>query len=166
MICFLDRDGIFNVDYGYVGTFDRFTWNTDIFRVLGALKTFGYSFVLVTNQSGVGRGYYSIKDFYDLSFYMLNYLYDVYGIGLEINYCPHHPAEKCKCRKPSPGMLLRYNIGASDIMIGDNGTDMESALLAGIARRWLISPKASGPFTHHFLDLKSILLSLPTLLHS
>ena len=166
MICFLDRDGIFNVDHGYVGTFDRFTWNTDIFLLISALKTYGYSFVLVTNQSGIGRGYYSIKDFYDLSYYMLNYLYDACGIEIEINYCPHTPSENCKCRKPSPGMLLRYNIGPSDIMIGDNDTDMESARLAGISRRWLISAKATGPFTSHFLDLKSLLMHLPIILQA
>lgn len=164
MICFLDRDRIFNVDHGYVGTLDRFTWNTDIFLLLSALKAHGYSFVLVTNQSGIGRNYYSIKDFYALSFYMLNYLYDSCGVELEINYCPHLPSDNCKCRKPSPGMISRYKIGPSDIMIGDQGTDMESALRAGIARRWLISPEASGPFTSHFRDLKSLLLALTTLL--
>ena len=164
MICFLDRDGIFNIDHGYVGTLDRFTWNTDIFLLLNVLKAHGYSFVLVTNQSGIGRGYYSVMDFYDLSFYMLNHLYDTYGIEVEINYCPHRPSEYCKCRKPSPGMLLRYEIGPSDIMIGDQRTDMESALLAGITRRWLISPEASGPFTNHYRNLKSLLLVLTTLL--
>jgi len=164
MICFLDRDGIVNIDHGYVGTLDKFTWNSDIFLLLSALKACGYSFVLITNQSGIGRGYYRIQDFYDISFYMLNYLYDAYGIELEINFCPHRPSDNCKCRKPSPGMLLRYTIESSDIMIGDNATDMEAARLAGITRRWLISSKASGPFTSHFLDLKSLLLSLPFLL--
>jgi D-glycero-D-manno-heptose 1,7-bisphosphate phosphatase len=166
MICFLDRDGIFNVDYGYVGTFDRFTWNADVFVLLSALKAYGYSFVLVTNQSGIGRGYYRIQDFYDLSFYMLNYLYDFHSIEMEINFCPHRPSDNCKCRKPSPGMLLRYSIESSDIMIGDNATDMESARLAGISRRWLISSRPSGVFTSHFKDLKSLLISLPTLLQT
>ena len=63
MICFLDRDGIFNVDHGYVGTIDRFTWNKSIFKILLYLKQLGYQFVLVTNQSGIGRGYYTLSDF-------------------------------------------------------------------------------------------------------
>jgi D-glycero-D-manno-heptose 1,7-bisphosphate phosphatase len=160
MICFLDRDGILNVDHGYVGTLDRFEWNKDIFHVLKILKALGYSFVLITNQSGIGRGYYSIRDFYDLSFNMLNHLHSIHDIDMEINYCPHCPSDNCKCRKPSPQMLLRYTIESSDIMIGDSATDMESAQLAGISHRWLISAKVSGPCTSHFQNLKSLLSSL------
>lgn len=150
MICFLDRDGIINIDYGYVGTISRFVWNPGIFPLLISLKAKGYSFVLITNQSGIGRGYYSYSDFYDVSFYIMNYLHSQYDIAIEINFCPHSPSANCKCRKPSPAMLLRYNISHSDIMIGDNSTDMESAFFAGVPHRWLISSQPSGQFTATF----------------
>ena len=160
MICFLDRDGIFNVDYGYVGSIDRFTWNKPIFEILLYLKRLGYRFVLVTNQSGIGRGYYSLSDFYGLTFYILNYLFDNYSIDLEVNYCPHHPSFGCYCRKPSPGMLLRYDIGEHDIMIGDNVSDMQAACSAGVKHRWLVSDKPSGPYTHTSNQLDSLYKAL------
>ena len=102
------------------------------FEILLYLKSLGYQFVLVTNQSGIGRGYYNLSDFYDLTFYILDYLSVNYSINLEVNYCPHHPTYGCKCRKPSPGMFLRYHIGDTDIMIGDSPTDMQAALSAGV----------------------------------
>ena len=160
MICFLDRDGIINVDYGYVGSIDRFTWNEEIFDILLYLKNYGYRFVLVTNQSGIGRDYYSLSDFYKLSFYMLNHLKQYLSIDLEINFCPHHPSAGCKCRKPSPSMMLRYNISAHDIMIGDNETDMQAAFAAGINRRWLVSTNLSGPYTDGFDQLSTLRRSL------
>ena len=160
MICFLDRDGVINVDYGYVGSLDRFTWHPEIFDILICLKKRGYRFVLVTNQSGIGRGYYTLKDFYDLSFYLLDYLAINFCIDLEINFCPHHPQDNCKCRKPLPGMLSRYDISAEDIMIGDNKTDMLAACNAGIHQRWLISEDPEGPFTHSFKSHSTLLESL------
>ena len=160
MICFLDRDGIVNVDYGHVGTLNRFEWNREIFHILIKLKAKGYTFVLITNQSGIGRGYYTYKNFIKLSFYMLNYFYDHFDIQLEINFCPHKPEDKCICRKPSPSMMLRYHIGSSDIMIGDNITDMEAAKLAGISHRWLVSNQSSDSCTSHFQSLESLSESL------
>jgi len=156
MICFLDRDGILNIDDGYIGTLERFKWNHKIFNILNILKAMGYRFIVITNQSGIGRGYYSYKNFFDLSFYMLNYLYEKHGIDLEINFCPHTPEQKCNCRKPSPSMLLRYSIGCADIMIGDNHSDMESARLAGIPRRWLVGRATDGACTQHFKDLEAL----------
>ena len=156
MNCFLDRDGILNEDYGYVGTLNRFTWKEEIFETLVHLKKHGYRFILVTNQSGIGRGYYSHSDFLKLSFYILEYLEENYEIKIEINYCPHHPKDKCTCRKPSPNMMLRYEITDKDIMIGDNPSDMEAAKAAKIPQRWLISERPEGPFTHAFKEMKTL----------
>lgn len=156
MICFLDRDGILNVDCGYVGSLERYTWNPEIYDILSYLKDTGYRFVLVTNQSGLARRYYSLSDFYDLSFYILNHLEETLSIRLEINFCPHHPNDCCRCRKPSPGMMLRYGIGPDDIMIGDSPTDMGAAYNAGISHRWLVSENPSGPYTHSFNRLSSL----------
>lgn len=150
MMCFLDRDGIINFDYGYVGSFERFKWKEEIFPILLNLKLRGYKFALITNQSGIGRGYYTQQSFYDISFYIINNFKNFLDIDIEINFCPHRPEAHCSCRKPSPEMLLRYKISKYDIMIGDNSTDMESAFLAGVTNRWLISETPVGPFTRHF----------------
>ena len=149
MICFLDRDGIINIDYGYVGTIERFKWCEGIFELLIELKSKGYRFVLVTNQSGIDRGYFTYSDFLDLTFYMIDKL-DKSGIDIDINYCRHHPKSNCKCRKPNPGMILRYNISSKDIFLGDKDTDMQAAKSAGIKNRWIISQSPRGPFTHAF----------------
>lgn len=151
MICFLDRDGIINVDHGYVGTIERFELCEGIIELLLRLKTLGYRFVLITNQSGIDRGYFTYSEFLELSFYMINILYKA-GIDIEINFCRHHPKSNCKCRKPNPGMILRYKISPKDIFIGDKDTDMMAAELAGIKNRWIISDSPNGPFTESFDD--------------
>ena len=74
MICFLDRDGIINIDYGYVGTIERFKWCDGIFELLTTIKNRGYRLVLITNQSGIDRGYFTYSDFVDLTFYMIKEL--------------------------------------------------------------------------------------------
>ena len=151
MICFLDRDGIINKDYGYVGTIERFKWCDGIFELLTTIKNRGYRLVLITNQSGIDRGYFSYYDFLDLTFYMIEEL-DKSGLNIEINYCRHHPKSNCKCRKPNPSMILRYNISPKDIFIGDKDTDMIAAKAAGINNRWIISDNPEGPFTKAFFN--------------
>ncbi len=149
MICFLDRDGIINIDYGYVGSIKNFEWCEGIFELLIKLKTLGYRMVLITNQSGINRGYFTYSEFLDLTFYMINFL-EKMGIDIEINFCRHHPNENCNCRKPSPNMILRYEISSEDIFIGDKDSDMIAAKLAGIQNRWIISELPKGPFTNAF----------------
>ena len=62
-ICYLDRDGVFNHHLPYVGTLERFIWHSEIIDILKILKEFNYKFILVTNQSGIGRGFYSFEEF-------------------------------------------------------------------------------------------------------
>ena len=163
MICFLDRDGIITKDYGYVGTIERLTWQPGAFDLLSQLSSLGYKLVMITNQSGIGRGYYTIGDFYDLSFHILNCIYDNHNIDIEINYCPHLPSDCCKCRKPLPGMIQRYHIGPKDIFIGDQKSDMQAALAAGVNIRWLVSEVPQGPYTSHFTTLQELSQSLHNL---
>lgn len=164
MICFIDRDGIINRDYGYVGTIERFEWQPGIFSLLSQLSALGYTLVMITNQSGIGRGYYDVADFYDLSFYIMNHLYDKYNIDIEINYCPHLPSDACKCRKPLAGMIRRYPISERDLFIGDQASDMQAAATAGVPRRWIVCEVPQGEFTAHFRTLEDVeraLLKLP-----
>ena len=139
MKCFLDRDGIINVDYPYVGTIERFVWCPHIIDILKILKQRGYQLIMITNQSGINRGYYTYKNFIDLSFYIHDELWRN-ELEIEINFCRHAPEEKCRCRKPLTGMLDRYTIGIKDIFIGDKCTDMKAAESKGIPHRWLVNP--------------------------
>ena len=82
---------------------------------------------------------------------------DKLGIDIEINYCRHHPKSNCKCRKPSPSMILRYEISPKDIFLGDKDTDMIAAKAAGIKNRWIISDLPKGPFTNAFINSSKLL---------
>jgi len=148
---FLDRDGIINVDHGYVYQKGDFEFVDGIFDVCLDAINKGYLLVVITNQSGIARGKYSEEDFLLLSQWMKEkfkeknvHIHDVY-------FCPHHPTKgkgsylvSCNCRKPEPGMLLK----ASDehkidlkqsVFIGDKGSDMKAAQNAGIHNRILLA---------------------------
>lgn len=133
---FLDRDGTLNIDYGYVHKIDDFHFIEGSIEALKKLKEMGYLLVLVTNQSGIARGYFTEQEFLQLTEWMDWSLADR-GVDLDgIYYCPHHPEAKlaefkqdCDCRKPKSGMLLQaieeLNIDpARSIMIGDKVEDL------------------------------------------
>lgn len=133
---FLDRDGTLNIDYGYVHKIDDFHFIKGSIEALKKLKEMGYLLVLVTNQSGIARGYFTEQEFLQLTEWMDWSLADR-GVDLDgIYYCPHHPEAKlaefkqdCDCRKPKSGMLLQaieeLNIDpARSIMIGDKVEDI------------------------------------------
>ena len=159
MICFLDRDGIINYDYGYVGTKKRFKLIKEIIPILLLLKKNKYRFVIVTNQSGISRQFFTYKQFVELSLHLIELL-DKYSIAVEINYCRHLPEDNCNCRKPKTGMFLNYKISNNDIMIGDNDSDMLAAKRVGIKRRYLINKKDIGPFSKRFNDHNELYLYL------
>ena len=134
---FLDRDGIINVDHGYVSRIEDFKFSKGIFKLLHLFQKEGYLFFIVTNQSGIGRGYYSEKDFQALTRWMLE-SFKVHDITItEVYHCPHTPEANCQCRKPATGMInntiKQYNIDlATSWMIGDKQSDIDFARHAGI----------------------------------
>lgn len=141
---FLDRDGVINVDTGYVENIDNIQWNEGIFKGLSKLINSGYLLFVVTNQSGVARGYFSENDVVKLHKSMQKKLSDN-GIQItEFTFCPHHPdgivleyKKICCCRKPEPGMInnliLNYEIDRKkSFLIGDKNTDLEAAAAARI----------------------------------
>ena len=144
--CFLDRDGVINVDEGYVGTIERFHFIPGIFEALQKLQQRGFKLIIVTNQSGIARGYYSHEEYERLTRYMLE---EFAKRGIEITavyHCPHHPDENCDCRKPKPGMIVRaareHNIDlASSWLVGDTMKDIEAAQRAGIKNMVLLDNK-------------------------
>ncbi len=109
----LDRDGVINLDHGYVHTVENFEFIDGIFDVVVAANRRGYIVVVVTNQAGIGRGYYSEAQFNALTDWMKSRFTAHGGEIRAVYYCPHHPEHgdykyriHCKCRKPSPGMIL------------------------------------------------------------
>ena len=134
---FLDRDGVINEDAGYVYRREDFVFKEGIFAALREFAKAGYALVVVTNQSGIGRGYYTLEQFDELCRFMLSE-FEKEGVKIEkIYFCPHAPEADCLCRKPKPGMLLNaaneLNIDlARSIMIGDKDSDVQAGQSAGV----------------------------------
>ena len=152
---FLDRDGIINVDHGYVHTPQEFHFNRDIFKLLHLFIQNHYILFIVTNQSGIGRGYYTHKDFDHLTQWMLERFKEE-DIHIEkVLYCPHTPQEGCSCRKPKTGMidqiLAQYPIDLKKSwMIGDKQSDIDLARNAKIQRSIAISSDDSIQGADHY----------------
>src|SRR5574344_1150325 len=99
-VIFLDRDGTINVDYGYVYETNKLTFIDGAIDGLKKLYDNGYKLIIITNQSGIGRGYYSSKQYDYFTNYMLKKLSSK-GINISKIYtCPHINADNCECRKP------------------------------------------------------------------
>lgn len=147
---FLDRDGVINIDHAYVHKPEDFQFIDGVFEACRKLQAMGYLLIVATNQSGIGRGYYTEKDFADLCDWM-KAEFKREGVDIaDIFFCPHHPEKAlgayrldCDCRKPKPGMLLaaqkKWNIDMkTSLMAGDKAADMQAALAAGVATRILV----------------------------
>ncbi len=147
---FLDRDGVINVDTGYVYLVDDFKFIDGVIDALLQLKQKGYLLVVVTNQSGIARGMFTEEQFMSLTEWMDWSLADR-GVDLDgIYFCPHHPSEgsdqyrkSCTCRKPGPDMILdavkHLDIDLTrSYMVGDKPSDMKAAINAGVAHKILL----------------------------
>ncbi len=145
---FLDRDGVINVDHGYVCKIEDFEFVDGIFEVLKKYQKLGFLLIVVTNQSGIGRGYYSSEDFQKVTKWKLNAL-EREGISIDkVYHCPHDPDSGCGCRKPAPGMLKKaseeFDIDMQNSwMIGDKKSDIDAAYNAGVKNTILISSDCS-----------------------
>jgi D-glycero-D-manno-heptose 1,7-bisphosphate phosphatase len=148
---FLDRDGVINRDHGYVSRWEDFEFLPGAVDALRGLQRLGFQLVVVTNQSGIGRGYYQESDFQTLMASLTSHLAHE-GVALTDSYfCPHHPTDAedkyrmpCECRKPAPGMLLaaaRDHDLALDasILVGDKPSDIEAGESAGVARCYQVT---------------------------
>ena len=142
---FIDRDGVINVDKDYVFKISDFEFTDGAFELCKYFQFLNYKIFIITNQSGIARGYFSIKDLNLLHDWMLKCFSNEKIFIEKIYYCPHHPEfdMKCKCRKPQPGMILKaaeeYNIDLSkSLLIGDKNTDLEAGKNAGVKNLILI----------------------------
>ena len=162
-VLFLDRDGVVNIDYGYVHSVEQFDFKPGIFNLVSKAKLNGFNCILVTNQAGIGRGVYSTKQFRELSNWMCKRFNEESASIDAIYYSPYHPKEgKGKylryenTRKPGNGMFLEaindFNIDLSNsIMVGDSFTDMMASVKSNVARNYMLS---SEPFLKLPADLK------------
>lgn len=147
---FLDRDGVINLDHAYVYQRAAFEFVPGALAAARALHEAGYALVVVTNQSGIGRGLYTEADFHVLSDWMRDEFAAAGAPLAGVYFCPHHPREaegayrrECDCRKPAPGMLLaaarELNLDlATSLMFGDKPSDLEAARAAGVEQRVLL----------------------------
>lgn len=141
---FLDRDGVINVDLGYVHKPEQIVFIDGIFELVAAAKRAGYLVIVVTNQAGIGRGFYGENEFHSLMDWMGARFAENEGVIDAVYFCPYHPEHgigqyrrESNFRKPMPGMLLEaqnnLNIEMSQsIMIGDMPTDIAAANAAGV----------------------------------
>ena len=141
---FLDRDGVINVEKEYLYKIEDFEFIDGIFDLCEHYQDLGYIIVVVTNQSGIAREYYTEKDYHLLTEWMIQEFKKRDIIITKVYHCPHHPKinKKCRCRKPEPGMILNakdeFNIDlAHSLMVGDKERDIEAALNAGINETYL-----------------------------
>jgi D-glycero-D-manno-heptose 1,7-bisphosphate phosphatase len=142
---FLDRDGVINVDTGYVSHPADFVPVPGLWDALRRAVAHGWALVVVTNQSGIGRGYFSEAQYRTLEDHMRG-LFAAEGVPLlAVYHCPHVPGAGCACRKPAPGMILAaardHGLDlARSAMIGDKASDAEAARAAGVGRTALVGP--------------------------
>ena len=148
----LDRDGVINLNHGYVHTPERTDWVPGIFDLVAAAQAAGFLPIVVTNQAGVGRGLYSEAQFFAYTAWLHGEFAKRGARLLATYWCPHHPEAgrgeyhvACGCRKPQPGMLLAaaadfvLDMHAS-ILVGDSRSDKDAALAAGVGRAYLLKP--------------------------
>ncbi len=156
---FLDRDGIVNVDHGYVCKIEEFEFTKGIFELVKLFSDAGYLIFIVTNQSGIGRGYYSEDDLSVLSDWVMEEFRKKELKIEKIYHCPHSPEEKCLCRKPETGMIdeIRetYAIDlAHSWMIGDKQSDIDLARNAHIGFSIAIGERALKHFDYSFRTIQ------------
>jgi D-glycero-D-manno-heptose 1,7-bisphosphate phosphatase len=147
---FLDRDGVVNRDIGYLHRWEDFEFLPGALDAMRKLHDAGYALVIVTNQSGIARGYYTEEDYQALTRQLRHALEQAGCPPAGIYHCPHHPggsigayAIACDCRKPQPGLLLQaareldLDLQGS-LMVGDKLADAQAGRSAGVGRVYLV----------------------------
>jgi len=154
---FLDRDGVINVDKGYLSRWEDFEFLPGAVDAMRRFVQAGYALVIVTNQSGLARGYYSVAQYEERASRIKGYL-EQRGVHITgMYYCPHYKdgiieelSIQCECRKPAPGMLLKaqsdYGLDmAHSILVGDKISDIQAANAAGVGRSYLVVSDMDRP---------------------
>lgn len=175
---FLDRDGVINIDIGYLHKPEDCVFVDGIFDLVKRANVLGYKVFVVTNQAGIARGYYTETQFLEFSAWMKAEFIRHEAHIEQIYFCPHHPVYgvgeyhiECDCRKPAPGMFLKaqseFNIDMlSSVMVGDNVSDLQAAQTAKVGHLNLfIDNKIERSITESELSqAKNLLISTISIL--
>jgi D-glycero-D-manno-heptose 1,7-bisphosphate phosphatase len=158
---FLDRDGVINVDHGYVFRKQDFEFIDGIFEICQEATRHGYLIFIVTNQAGIARGYYTEEQFHELMRWVVGEFLKRNIKISQVYFCPFHPThgkghykKESHFRKPAPGMLLlaadefMVDLNAS-ILVGDKISDMQAGIAAGVGRNLLYSPSREEDLFPH-----------------
>ncbi|BDU49587.1 D-glycero-beta-D-manno-heptose 1,7-bisphosphate 7-phosphatase [Haliovirga abyssi] len=140
---FLDRDGTINIEKNYLHKIEDFEWIKGTKEAIKIFNNLGYKVIIVTNQSGVARGYYKEEDVEILNIYMKEEIEKKGGNIDKIYFCPHHVdgigkyKKQCKNRKPEIGFFLdakdKFNIDfVNSFIVGDKISDLEAAIRLGM----------------------------------
>ncbi len=153
---FLDRDGVVNREVGYLYKPQQVEFTAGIFDLCRVAQKLGYKLIVITNQAGIAREFYTEADLHSLMQWMTAE-FEREQIHLDgYYYCPHHPEhgigryrQDCPDRKPQPGMLFRaardHDIDLSQsLLVGDRCTDIEAGAAAGVGRLVLLEGTESG----------------------
>jgi len=162
---FLDRDGVINKEKNYLYKVEEFEFIDGVFDTCKFFQDRGYELIIITNQAGIARGYYTEEDFHKLNDWMLEE-FKKRGIKIsKVYFCPHHPdfTGECECRKPKPGMILQaqgeFGLDlSSSILVGDKESDIRVGKNAGVGLNVLVKSghKIDEKNTQADLVLKSI----------
>ncbi len=151
----LDRDGVINEDSDdFIRSPEDWVPIPGSLEAISRLYRGGYRVIVTTNQSGVGRGLLSIEDLHQIHAKM-SYQLDALGGAIDaVFYCPHHPDDRCDCRKPKPGMLLdiaaRLRIPLTGVpAVGDSRRDLEAAVAAGASPILVRTGKGARTLLEH-----------------
>lgn len=153
---FLDRDGVINIDHGYVHTIEAFQFVEGIFELVAEANLRGYLVVVVTNQAGIGRGFYTEAAFLELMRWMTNQFAN-HGASIDaIYFCPFHPEhglgeyrKHSEFRKPGSGMLLQaaqeHDIDLPrSLILGDKVSDMQAGKAAKVGGLFYLGESPCG----------------------
>lgn len=163
---FLDRDGVINIEKDYLYKIEDFEFIDGLFDALRYLQSLGFLLFIITNQSGIGRGYYKEEDLKILTNWMIKE-FEKNKIKIsDLQYCPHSPEVFCTCRKPKSGMIetiaQKFKIDFENSwLIGDKQSDIECAKNSGILHTIQVRSghsfeTSNADFIIDKVDLKSI----------
>lgn len=129
-VVFLDRDGTINIDYGYVYEKEKLVFVDGVIDGLKKLQEFGFKLIIVTNQSGIGRGYYTLEECNKFNEYLIEKLKEQNINISKVYVCPHKDEDNCNCRKPKLSLFYQaideFNIDLDNsFAIGDNIRDLK-----------------------------------------
>lgn len=139
---FVDRDGTINHDCPYCKDPSQIVLYDDAVEIMKDFQNKGYLIIIITNQSGINRGYFTIDEFKNFQDVLLGMLLERGVKVVDTFYCPHRPDENCKCRKPKTEMIedavKKYDINLSESVILGDRDDMEGEIGRRLGMRYVI----------------------------